>query len=647
MNNLFPNLFSPARIGRLEVKNRIAFAPMATHLADSRGMVTDKLIAWYLERARNNVGLIITESNYVSLEGRGGVDRFGLHEDSRLGDHRRLVDAVHKCGVPIVAQLHHGGRQVSPSAIGGYPVGPSSTSLFVGGQIPWVGIFCRELTADQIRDLVGKFGDAAKRAKSAGFDGVQVHAAHGYLIHSFLSPLTNLRTDHYGSDIRGRCRFLLEIIEDIRIKTGLDYPLLVRISGFDGVPGGIDLNHAREVAKLVERAGADLVDISAGTYDSLEWTIQPHHFPEGCLVHFAEGVKKAVKIPVGVAGRIRSPFMAEEILSGGKADIVNIGRSLIADPQWAVKAMEGRTEEIRRCIACNRCIDSIFLNKSIVCTVNPMAGNEAQFEFKKASRAKRVIIAGGGVGGMSAARAAAQKGHQIWLYEKGSRLGGQVPLAAEVPGCADLRDASGYLEQELDRLGVQVFLNSEVTPSLIYQLSPDALVIATGAAPAGLDIPGAELPNVTDIFSLLSGRTEPGQVVAVLGGGLNGACAAEYLAHKGRQVVMIKRSVAISGKGGFISRKIHARSLCSLGVEIITGCEVLRIVPEGVVIRQFGEIRTVKADTVVNARGMRPATDLLKQAHFKGMEIYQVGDCNEPREIFEAIHEGFAAGMQI
>lgn len=643
----YHNLFSPLKIGSLEIKNRIVFAPMATHLADSQGMVTEKLIAWYRERAKSGVGLIVTESNYISLEGRGGVDRLGLHDDSRVVNHRRLVDAVHAVGVPICAQLHHGGRQVSPLAIGRYPVGPSSTHLYVGGQVPWVGVVCQELTINQIRELVGKFGDAAKRAKLAGYDAVQIHAAHGYLIHNFLSPLTNLRKDEYGGSVEGRARFLIDIIKDVREKTDPDFPILVRLSGTEGIPGGYDLQYIQEVAKLVEKAGADLIDVSAGTYDALEWTIQPHQFPEGCLVQFAEGLKAVVKIPVGVAGRIRSPFIAEEILSNKKADIITIGRALVADPEWVIKVRENRTDEIRHCIACNRCIESIFSNKSIVCTVNPIAGREIEIELKKAERVKNVMVVGGGVGGMSAARIAALRGHKVTLYEKAPRLGGQVLLAAAVPGCAVLQDAVTYLKKELERLGVQVYLNTEVNPSTVKEVNPDVLILATGALPIVPEIPGSCLPNVTDVFAVLSGQKVTGRVVAILGGGLNGACVAEFLAHRGHQVIMIKRSMPIASRGGLISRKMHTKALCQLGVEILIGCEVDRIVPEGLIISQFGEKRLVKVDTVVLARGMRPEVELLKAINTGNMEIYLVGDCKEPREIFEAIHEGFEIGKKI
>lgn len=320
----YSKLFSPITLGSLKLSNRIVMAPMATNFSTTTGQVTDRQINYYVERAKGGVGLIITESNYVSLEGRGSIRRLGLTSDDNLKEHKKLVEAIHRLGVPVCAQLHHAGSTAPFSAIGQYPVSCSATILPTKGQ-PFVGVIPRALTVEEIRDLVIAFGAAARRAKEAGFDAVQVHAAHGYLINQFLSPRYNKRTDSYGGSSRNRMRFLLEIIDEIRAQVGPDYPILVRLSAEEYIDGGYGLDFIVEVVRELENYGVSEVSLSCGNYEQLEQIAPVPPYPEGCYSTYSEQVKRVTKVPVGVVGRIRTPELAEEILRSGKADLVYLG----------------------------------------------------------------------------------------------------------------------------------------------------------------------------------------------------------------------------------------------------------------------------------------------------------------------------------
>lgn len=643
----YSHLFSPLRIGPVTLQNRIIMAPMASHLANHQGMVTDPMIRWYVERARGGAGMIITESNYISLEGRGGVDRSGIHADDRVPGHTRMAEAVHAEGVPILAQLHHAGRQAPPAAIGQYPIGPSTTHLFVRGEDPWVGMPCRALAPQEVEQLVRQFGDAAVRAQAAGYDGVHLHGAHGYLINQFLSPRTNLRTDRYGGSPENRARFLLDIVDEVRRRTGPDFALVVRLTGDEKVPEGYRIDYICQVARWLEDSGVDAVDVSAGNFEAYEWMLQPQTIPEGCLVPLAAAVKQAVNIPVGVVGRIITPELVEQIVADGSADYVLMGRALIADPELPRKAREGRRLELNECVGCNRCVDAMTRNDRIICAVNPLAARETEYTVLPAEAPRRVLVVGGGVAGMEAALVASQRGHQVELYEQSDHLGGQAYLAGLIPTYYSLSRVVHSLSRQLQQQGVPIHLNTRVTKETVAARRPDVLILATGSTPEPAGIPGGGLPHVMQAIDVLAGNACPTGAVAILGGGLIGSCVAEYLAHHGYQVTVVKRSLLISPSAGITMRKTHAGQLSAAGVQILTGAEALAIRPDGVLIRQFDAERVLPADSVVVARGMRPLLDGWDLPELSGMEVHTAGDCIKPREILEAIHEAFHVARQI
>ncbi|MEM3726324.1 MAG: NADH:flavin oxidoreductase, partial [Candidatus Bathyarchaeia archaeon] len=395
-------LFEPFQIGTMKLKNRIVMPPMGTNFSNEDGTVTQRLTNYHVERAKGGVGLIIVEGAYVEPRGKGSIKQLGVDHDNKIPGLRDLVTAVKANGAKVALQLFHGGRQSHSSIIGTQPVSASEVPCRLTGETP------RALTTSEIEELVEVFAEAARRVKEAGFDAVEIHGAHGYLINQFLSPLTNKRTDKYGGDVKKRARFLLEILERIREKVGESYPVLCRINGDDYIEGGIKLEEAKIIAKMLEDGGVDALHISGGIYDSpIPVTTAPMALPHGVMVHLAAGIKKVVNVPVIAVGRLDDPKLAEEILQQGKADLVSMGRALLADPYLPKKIADGALDEINPCIACDECIGRLFFNEDIACTVNAALGREEEYRIEKAKVRKRVLVVGGGPAGMEAARVSA------------------------------------------------------------------------------------------------------------------------------------------------------------------------------------------------------------------------------------------------
>ena len=643
----FKHIFEPIAIGEMKLKNRLVLAPMATNYGTERGGMTERQIHYYLERAKGGVGLIISESNYVSLEGRGAINRLGLYDNGQIPEHRKLTHALHKVGTPVCAQLHHGGATVSMSAVGQYPVSCSATPLLTKGE-PYVGNVPRRLSEAEIQDLIQKYSKAAWRAKEAGFDAVMVHGAHGYLINEFLSPHTNKRDDRYGGSEENRARFLLEVVESVRKVLGPQFPVMVRLTGEELFDGGYRIDFIQKVARWLENAGVDEINISAGNYEEWERMIAPPTVPEGFLAKNSAAVKEAVKIPVGVVGRIASPTTAERIIEEGKADLVYLGRTLIADPAFANKAREGREDEIRPCIACNKgCIDRMYAGLDIGCTVNAAMGKEISRRISTAKRKKKVLIVGGGPAGLEAARVAAAQGHRVTLCERSKQLGGVLNLAIRLPHKEQIERLIQYFVRQIELHGVTVELEKEVNPHVIREVQPDVLILAVGSEPVRLGVPGANLPHVVLAEDCLDGKVSLGNSVIIVGGGLLGAEMAEGLVDQGKEVVIVEQLESVAIEAGFIIKKELLKSLCHKGVNMLVDTKALAISKEVIIIERFGEKETLEADTVILAVGYRPRRDLLQNLEVDKMEFHQIGDCVKPRTIMEAIEEGNRIGFAI
>jgi len=646
---LFPRLFSAGRIGSLELPNRIIFAATSSELADKDGFVGDDVVEYYAERARGGTGLIIVEATYVEQEGKRLHHNAMLHDDRFIPGMRKIVEAVHAEGAKIALQLNHGGRESTPAVSGSVPLAPSPLpSHFTGvgdAAIP------KELTAPEIARIIARFADAALRAREAGYDAVELHGAHGYLIGEFLSPESNRREDEYGGNTQGRARFCVELIEAIKARLGRDYPVIVRMNGRDHVPGGLELDEAIELAAMFEAAGADSISVSGGVHASRPYMVVPGMSVErGCYARYSEAIRRRVKVPVMTVGRINTPDLAEQILDRGQADYICLSRALIADPYFPAKARAGRAETIAPCIACNECIATVHRHKGLACTVNPMVSRELELKPLLAAKAtrKRIAVVGSGAAGMSAAVTAARRGHEVHLFEKKGMVGGQLLLAHQPPHREEIENALRYLKSEMTRLGVSVTLNRSLSVEDARALEPQAIIVATGAAPLRPNLPGSELPHVLTGWRVLAGLEQTGKTCAVVGGGLVGMEVADHLAEQGKTVVLIARSELLK-KAVHADRVYFLDRIAALNIEVLTHTRVASIGPDWVEIEPQNRIRRrlEGVDSVLFCTGYAPRKAETEALESLGVPVYYAGDVLGSRKFFQAIEEGTLTALKI
>ncbi|MGQ9497439.1 MAG: oxidoreductase [Desulfotomaculales bacterium] len=645
--NHFIKLFEPVQIGAMQLKNRIVKPPMVTNYATDDGAVTERLKAYHAARARGGVGLIIVEAAYVHPGGRGFSRELGIYADDLIPGLRTLADAVHAHGAKIAIQLYHGGRQTSSKVTGSPIVAPSPIPWAEDQEVP------RELTVEGIRALVDAFGEAARRAKEAGFNAVEVHGAHGYLINEFLSPLSNRRTDAYGGTLENRMRFPLEVVAKVREKVGPDFPVIYRLSAVEFVPGGLTMEETAVFAQRLVEAGVNAIHVSAGIYASSAMIIPPMAVPRGCHVQYAAAIREATgaRVPVIAVGRIKDPAMAERILQEGKADLVAMGRALLADPDLPRKAAEGRPDDIRKCIACNQgCIDRLFKDLDITCLCNALCGHEAEYDFPApAAEKKTVLVVGGGPAGLEAARVAALRGHRVILYEAGEALGGQLRLAGKPPHKEDMQDLESFLTTQVAKLGVVVELGRGADAGTVKAVKPNVIVVATGAIPAMPAIPGIEMNHVVPAWDVLDDKVAVGQKVLIIGGGLVGCETAEFLADRGKDVTVVEMMPDVATDVGPLTRAPLLERLDRKKVRLLTGARVQTIEADGVLVEREGRVEKLgDIDNVVIAVGATPNLEFVRSlGETGGTAFYTVGDCAKPRRIIDAIHEAFRVASQI
>jgi len=637
-------LFEPINIGTLDVRNRIVMPPMVTNYGSDTGAVSQRLIDYHVERAKGGVGLGIVEATCVdSPVGRLSPTQLCIDSDKFIPRLNDLAEAVQVYGARIAIQLHHSGRQTTLVATEGRrPVSPSTVPC------PPLGTRPRRLTVKEIESLVEKYAEGARRAKAAGFDAVELHGAHGYLIQQFLSPYTNKRRDRYGGDPQRRITFAIDVVESVREKVGSSFPVIMRLSGNEYVEGGLTIEDTKIIARELEEAGVDAIHMSAGLRESYAWSVQPMAVPRGCLVHLAEETKKAVSIPVIAVGRINDPALAETIIREGKADLVSMGRALIADPELPRKASEGRLDDIRVCVACNQCVMRMGLCLPVSCTVNAAAGRERERKISPTKATKRVLVIGGGPAGMEAARVAALRGHTVTLIEREERLGGQLVLAATPPHKEELENEIKYLVSHIKKLGVKIELGKEATIRTVEEMKPDTVILATGAAPLIPIIPGVDRKSVVTAWDVLKGKVTVGKNVVVAGGGMVGLETAEFLAAKGISVIVVEMLSHVGIDMESRSRYLLLQRLVKCRVEILTGVRVEEITESGVsVTNEKGNRQHLPAETVVLALGAIPIRELADSLKGKVRELYIVGDCLKPRKAMEAIHGGFYVACEL
>ncbi len=647
MSEQFRFLFEPGQIANMILKNRVAMPPMERCYANEDGSVTQRYIDYLVERAKGGVSLIFVESTYVDPAGRGRRFQLGIYHDRLLPGLRRMAEAVHAHGAKIAIEIHHAGRETTATVTGQQPVAPSPVPcLPSGGDIP------RELTSGEISELLTKYGEAARRVKQAGFDMVEIHGAHGYLVNQFLSPWSNKRTDHYGGSLENRMRFPLEVLKRVRDAVGPDFPIDYRMSADEFIDGGLTLDETLYFAEQLEKGGVDAIHVSAGIYESAEMITQPMDIPPGCLEHLSSEMKKTVSVPIIAVGRINDPILAEKILERGNADFISMGRALHIDPQCLVKAQQGRFEEIRRCFACNQgCLDEMLANRPSTCTLNPEAGREREMRLRPSKTSKRVLVVGGGPAGMEAARVCALRGHRVSLHERNSELGGQILIASKPPRRSEFQEVARYLSYQINKLGVDIHLNSHVDLQMVLALKPEVVIVATGAQPIIPRLPGIEHPMVCTAWDVLLGKTYPAGKTVVLGGGQTGCEVAEFLASRGVEITLVVPDAVLAedlqgtSRGTILFRELEER-----GVDTLIKTNIESILDGEVIIQNGGRTeRLTGVDAIVIAQGRRSENALFEQllADSEGLVVYSIGDCVTPRKSIDAIAEASHLGRWI
>ena len=691
-NRTFNKLLEPGNIGRVKTKNRIVrTAAGVDYLDEGHFIKSGQELPFYEALARGGVGLIIVGATSIDYPlGTVIQNQLRIDDDKFLPGLRELTQVVHKYDCPTFLQLMHAGPWHGAFNDGLQPVAASSLSK---SELQAVesdfGVALRELTISEIEEIVNKFGKAAERAQKAGFDGVEINVATRHLGNSFLSRAWNRRHDAYGVDnLENRARFAIEIVQEVKRRLGQDFPVGSIINGAEyGVDNGITPEDGRGFARILEKAGVDYIQVRAFGYNEYFDLHVPDSifFPEppkplakpldgsrhgaGVVVSLAAGIKKVVSIPVVAVGRL-DPELGEKILRQGKADFIAFQRRLIADPELPNKVTSGRLDDIVPCTACLHCMGFVDHLEPVRCRINAAVGGVQDYVIKQAPRKKSVVIVGGGPAGMEAARVAALRGHEVILYEKEHKLGGLLPLAAVVKNreLEDLGDIVRYLKAQITKLGVDIRLGREVNPSLIGEIKPDVVIVATGGIPNVPEIPGIKarqvisMPKLHHMLKRYLRFFSPGVIrtltklwmpigkkVVVIGGGIPGCEVAEFLVKRGRRVIMLETAETLQDKRWSMVQNMRIFNwLAKNGVVMMTGVKYEQITDEGLdIVTKEGKKQTIEADSIIPVIPLAPNTELIKSIQGKVSEVYSVGDCSQPGLIIDAIADGYRVAQEI
>lgn len=637
----FSTLFQSGNIGSLRLENRIVMPAMASQLPELDGRLSERLLDYYRARAEGGVGLIIPAYAGVSADAPL-MFNMALRDDSWIEDWSRLIDVIHNYGVKVGVQLMHVGMLY---LFAGFV--PQGVTMKVPSEMPWLSddIPYQVLDQDDIDRYVDDFGQAARRAKEAGADLIEIHSCHGSLAGMFMSPITNRRTDEYGGSIENRARFPSRIVKQIRKEIGPDLPISIRINGSDDLDGGLTIEEAAQHAIMLESAGADAISVSRGIEFWATTTIPSYLYSNGSMMSLVDGIKKSVSVPVMAAGKI-TPELAQQVVADGRADFIALGRPLLADPELPNKLREGRSDEVRRCIYCMNCLSFEAAMGGGSCSVNPYLNLESQYPPNVASPAKEVMIIGGGLAGLQTALILVERGHHVTIYEKEAELGGQWNIAGAVSDKEDFVNLLNYLKQSLDKYKVGVYLGTEVAKAKVLEIKPDAVVIATGAVPAVLDIPGAERSNVVQALDVISGKVKPKGKIVVIGGRFTALETTLVLVEQGRDVSLVTRATF-----GLTLERVTFRTLLKklvdLRVPMYPNTAILEIVEKHVVVRYNGEVLELPADMVVLAVGMRSENRLAQELEGIVPEVHVVGDCVKPRNAASVAYQAAQVAAKI
>ncbi len=643
---MFKHLFTPLKIGNMELRNRIVMLPMTTGYCEADETVGDRFIDFFAERAKGGAGLIVIPFSPIAA---GSPVEPGMFDDRFLPGVRRLTAAIGAHGAKSACQLITSYHIIFRDNLTEV-VGPSAILNQILRVVP------RAITIDEIRFIVAEYGKAARRVREGGFDAMEILVGGGYLLNRFLSPVGNQRDDEYGGSLENRMRILLEIIASMKKAVGDDFPIGVRLNVDEQMPGGHTVEDSKIVAQALEKAGVRLINCYTGWHESPIPTVAPS-LPKGAFAHLAAAIRSAVSIPVIAANRINDPFIAEKILAAGQADLVGMGRALLADPELPDKAKAGRVDEIVPCIACSRCLGEILSiyktwgeGVGAFCTVNPLAGREGSYRLKPAATPKKVFIIGGGPAGLETARAAAVRGHKVTLFEKEAETGGWLRVGCLPPHKEEIRTLAGSLAVRAKKAGAEIRLHCEADPQTVAAGKPDVLVLATGASPIVPAITGVEAPHVVAAEDVLTGKKTVSGTVVVIGGGLVGCETAEFIVEKGEgisTVVVVEMLERMAATISMTYRPFFMARLKQMGIRMETHTIVEEITEKGVKVSRKGEPAFIEGDFVVLAVGLKSDPALPEKFRSAAPEVFSIGDCVEPRMIKEAIEEGFAVGMKI
>ncbi len=662
-------IFSPITINTLEIPNRIYLPAMHLGMAVDFE-VTDQIVNFYAVRAKGGAGLIC--AGYATVDDlSGNTQNIGAHDDRFIPGLKRLSDAIHENGSLSAIQINHAGRYNFSFFLNGkQPVAPSAIASRMTRETP------KEMTIEEIKTTIDAFAQAALRVKKAGFDAVEILSGTGYLISEFLSPLTNQRTDAYGGSLENRMRFGLETVQAVRNAVGEDFPLIVRMNGNDFMPGGNSRQELMTYAKCLSDGPADALCINVGWHEARVPQIVAQ-VPRGAFSYLARGIKETVTVPVIASHRINDPKTARQLLNDNMCDMVAMGRSLIADPMLPEKTRQGRENEIVHCIACAQgCFDNLFKLKHVECLCNPLAGYEGTKGIEKTDTPKKVLVAGAGPAGMTAALTARKKGHDVIIYDMASQPGGQLHLASAPPGREEFRQLALDLAAQVAINKIPLVLNTQVTKEIIEKEKPDTVILATGARALVPPIPGTGLPHVAESWDVLMNRAEVGQKVVIIGGGAVGVETALFLAEKGtlsaeavkfllvnkaqdpdtlydmatrgtKEITLVEMLDKVGKDIGKSTKWGMMQDLGRYHVQTLTQSKVVEITPEGLKIEQDGKVTELEADTVVVAAGSvshNPLESLLKELD---LPYHIAGDAGRVATAFDAIHGGYEAGNRV
>lgn len=640
------HLFTPIKIGKMEVRNRLVMPPMGINFGvDEEGYVTDQLTEYFVKRAEGGTGMLIVGGAACHPSGLDLPRLPRIWDVKHISGFKKMTDAVHKYDVKFGIQLLHGGRQVA----GETKVAPSP--LPAQGVVKGIP---KELTIEEIEEIVAAFGDSARRSEEAGFDFVEIHGAHGYLVTQFLGLNSNKRTDKYGGVFENRIRFLLEVLKDIKKKTSKDFPVGIRLNGDDYIKHGCTIEDAKRIAPILETKGADYLHISAGIYGSYTpgITIPSMYAKPGIFIHLAEEIKKITSIPVIGVGRIKEPEHADRIIKEGKADMVSMGRAHLADPQIARKARSGKLSDIRPCLGCCiGCVKQVFELQEASCVMNPMVGREYLFkDDKEADEKKRILVLGAGPAGLAVSRRAAIRGHKVMLCEESGYLGGMVRVASKAPGRKELGELIDYYQRELDQLEVEIRLNTSVDLELVESMNPDVVIISTGSQPKIPIIKGLFKSKINkhSAIEILEGESIVGDRVIVLGGNMVGLQIADFLSEKGKDVAVLHPGKHFAEEMSGNDRVFLRERLKTENVALYKNISIITFLPNGIIFCvDDEEIKLEGYEDIVLSMGMEPVKSIKNLFKNKDIQLYIIGDAKTPGLLIDAITEADEIGRSI